>query len=156
MANWMNGVSESTFNAKSFSDSQISDREGTREASNVGGGWFGNGRAYSVVGIDANRIDGMRSAIRDYVQAIEGHLDGIEPLANANNAYKSEEVQRAVQEYVQKVKDYCKNLTSQLLAFSDKLGDVKSSWERATSEMSSTIGGASGSFDAGTKYTESQ
>ena len=156
MANWMNGVSESTFNAKSFSDSQISNREGTREASNVGGGWFGNGRAYSVVGIDANRIDGMRSAIRDYVQAIEGHLDGIEPLANANNAYKSEEVQRAVQEYVQKVKDYCKNLTSQLLAFSDKLGDVKSSWERATSEMSSTIGGASCSFDAGTKYTESQ
>ena len=127
MANWMNGVSESTFNAKSFSDSQISDREGTREASNVRHGWFGNGRAYSVVGIDANRIDGMRSAIRDYVQAIEGHLDGIEPLANANNAYKSEEVQRAVQEYVQKVKDYCKNLTSQLLAFSDKLGDVKSS-----------------------------
>lgn len=151
MANWVNGATESSFNAKSFSDQQISKREGSREVAG-----HTSASQYSVVGIDATKIDGMRSAIRDYVQAIESHLDGIEPLANANNAYKSDEVQKAVQEYVQKVKDYCKNLTSQLLAFSDKLGDVKNSWEKATSEMSSAIGGASGSFEAGTKYTENQ
>lgn len=155
MANWSNGASQSAFDAKTFTESTISNREGAREGSSAGGAGF-FGRSYSVVGIDASQVDTMRSAIRDYITAIQTHLDGIDPLTNANNAYKSEEVQQAVQEYVQKVKDYCKNLTSQLLAFSDKLGDVKKAWDTATAEMASTVSGAGGAFDAASAYTESQ
>lgn len=161
MANWTNEASQSGFDAKTFTTNTMSNRDVTREGANVSGGgflsgFFGGGNSYSVVGINATQVDIMRGAIRDYVSRIQGHLNQIRADATANNAYKSEEVQQAVETYVQKVKDYCMNLASQLLAFSDKLADVRKAWEAATANMASQVGSASGSFDAGTRYQDDQ
>lgn len=142
-------------------ESQISQRENSRTPANDATSIVNKavssltGEKYSVVGINVNQIDNMREAIRQYVSEIKNHLDGIEPLANADNAYKSEEVQRAVRDYISKVKQYCLNLTSQLLAFSDQLVEVKYAYLSKMSNIASDFNQKSTSFSEGTAYTES-
>ena len=147
------GWTASTFDANSYTTNQTSQREGSRTGLNVDGakrGLFGE----SVVGINVGKVDTMREAIRNYVDAIRQHLDGIEPLADANNAFRSEEVQKSVQNYINTVKTYCMNFTSQLLAFSDKLGDVKKAYQQNMQSLSSSINSTTSAFDAGTQYKE--
>lgn len=155
---WESQTTTSQFDAKSYATNQIAGREGVRSGaagSYDGGGWFGIGRQeYSIVGMDVTKVDSARAAISDYVAAIENHVSGIDALANANGAYKSDDVQAAVKTYVEKVKEYCVNLCSQMRAFSDKLADAKAIWESGTANIASTVQSSSGSFDAGTKYTE--
>lgn len=158
----------SDFDARSYTNNQIAGREGARSgaigSANTGGvgnllnfangSAWGNTGGYSIVGMDITKVDATRAAISDYVAAIENHVNGIDALADANNAYKSEEVQSAVRSYVEKVKEYCINLCSQLRAFSDKLADAKAAWESGAANIASTVSSGAGSFDAGTKYTE--
>lgn len=155
---WETQSATSDFDAKSYTNNQVAGREGQRSGAAGGyngGGWFGIGRQeYSIVGMDITKVDATRAAIADYVAGIENHVNGIDALADANNAYKSEEVQTAVRSYVEKVKEYCINLCSQLRAFSDKLADAKAAWESGSANIASTVSGSAGSFDAGTKYTE--
>lgn len=142
-------------------EQQISGREGSRTAAGetitgtINNGFLGIGRSeYSVVGINVNGIANMRTAIRNYVSEIETHIGNIEAAANANNAYRSEDVQNAVSIYIEKVKSYCINLVSQLLAFSDQLEEVKAAYMAKMSNISSNINGRTTSFSEGTKYTE--
>lgn len=155
---WETQSVTSDFDAKSYTNNQIAGREGVRgqaAGSYNGGGLFGWGKQeYSIVGMDITKVDATRSAIADYVAAIENHVNGIDALADANGAYKSDEVQSAVKAYVEKVKEYCINLCSQLRAFSDKLADAKAVWESGTANIASTVQGSAGSFDTGTRYTE--
>lgn len=151
-----NSSNWSTFDAKVATDTQISDRESGRSAATtaIGGaktGWFSS---YSVVGIQASEIPNMRDAIRNYVNGITTHLDNIEPLATADNAFKNEEVQTAVQTYIAAVKKYCMNLTTQLLAFSDKLQEVYEKYEENMRTMAGNIGDSTSSLNTGTTYTE--
>lgn len=152
----------SSFDAVNPATNQISQREGSRSAAGtiytgvVDNGFFGAGKKeYSVVGLNVAAIDGMREAIRNYVNEIKNHLDGIDPLANSSNAFRSDEVEQAIRVYISKVKDYCLNLTSQLLAFSDKLADVKSAYFGSMSSIASNINQQTTSFSEGTAYTES-
>ena len=79
---------------------------------------------YNLVGINANQIDDMRFAIRVYVENIETHLNQVLDFASDTYAFKGQYAE-AIKEYVQAVCDVVKSLTSQLLAFSDKLVEVK-------------------------------
>lgn len=155
---WESQTTTSQFDAKSYATNQIAGREGVRSGAAGaynGGGIFGWGKQeYSIVGMDITKVDSTRAAISDYVTAIENHVSGIDALANANSAYRSDDVQAAVKSYVEKVKEYCINLCSQLRAFSDKLADAKSVWESGTANIASTVSSSTGSFEAGTKYTE--
>ena len=164
---WESETASSSFNAENYTTNQIAGREGLRSGSVVSGvDRFGNNLArgfsnitglnlsYSIVGMDMTKVGAAREAISNYVAGIESHLNNIDALADANKAYKSEEVQAAVKSYIEKVKEYCINLCSQLRAFSDKLADASAAWERATSNMASTVQSNTGSFDAGTRYTE--
>lgn len=155
------GWGTSSFGAMDYTTNQISQREGSRVA--VGGrvsgvvsdGFMGFGRQeYSVVGMNATKIPAVRESIRSYVNAITTHLDKIEPLANANNAFRSEEVQKAISDYIVKVKEYCINLTSQLLAFSDKLADVQEAYNQNMSRLSGNINQQTTSFNGGQRYQE--
>lgn len=163
------GANWSTFDAKSYTDTQIGNRDAQRTGAgtvvggagkgNYSGGFLGTSwgakeSTYSVVGINVNEVDNMREAIRVYVQAIKDHLNGIEPLATADNAFKSEEVQKAVQDYITKVKEYCMNLVSQLLAFSDKLADVKNAWQANMDALAGNTSSSASSLDQGTAYQE--
>ena len=156
---WETSATQSAFDANAASTTMMSNRESNRSgAGNIaygsGGGLFKS--AYSVVGLNVGQVDSMRQAIRDYVSRIESRLRAIEPLADASNAFRSNDqvVEQAVTANIEKVKEYCVNLTSTLLAFSDKLGDVKNSWTAATQQMASNISADTSANDAATKYQE--
>ena len=174
MATWDATTSNSTFDAniaaQTAMDARSASRSGAAINSSFGatkGGIFGIGAkagqtaqsmgGYSIVGIDANRIPEMRDQIRNSVQAIQSHLDGIEAETNSSNAFRSDDIKNAVQQYVLSVKEYSKALISDLLAFSDKLQDVRNAWEQSTASYASESIGASttGMKDSATYYTES-
>ncbi len=157
---WETETTTSSFNAGSYTTNQIAAREGLRSGAtgsyNGGVTWLGGigAQEYSIVGMDITKVGATRAAISDYVAKIENHLNSIDALADASNAYRSEEVQAAVKSYIEKVKEYCINLCSQLRAFSDKLQDASAAWESGTANIASTVQSNTGSFDAGTRYTE--
>ena len=163
MANWEETTQATAIDTSAATVATTSAREATRSASSVGGGgnsffanFFGGGGGFSIVGIDANRVPEMREQIRNSVNAIQTHLDGIEAQTNSSNAFRSEEVKQAVENYVNSVKDYCKALISDLLAFSDKLQEVREAWERSTQNFASDSINASNESLAGaaTYYKE--
>lgn len=95
----------------------------------------------TVVGINVNEITNMRNAIRDYVSAIEDHLNNVKINADTTQAFKGEYA-TAVQEYVSAICEACKCVTSELLAFSDKLVDVQEAYQTRDTELKSSIGGS--------------
>lgn len=147
------GWATTNFDVNKDSDYLIDQRSGSRKQ--IGFNWDDQWQpTYSVVGINANKIDSVREAIRDYVNAIYAKVDEIDATAKSDSSFKSEEVRDALVNYVAKVKEWARNLTSDLLAFSDKLGDVKNMYIENMSKMSGTISDTSSSFDAGTEYKE--
>ena len=100
----------------------------------------------------------MREQIRSSIQSIQAHLDGIESQTNSANAFRSEEIKVAVEKYVDSVKEYSKALISDLLAFSDKLQEVREAWEQSTQSFASDSINSSvtGMADATTFYTETK
>lgn len=159
MANWNTETTKSEFDARRFTTDTIAGRTGreTGDSSISGrsnGLWGIGADGYDIVGINANKVEDMRQAIRDYVSAIEKYLDGVDPLASADGAFKGEAVQKAVATYITNCKEYCKNLTSNLLAFSDQIGEVKRQWLAAMDRMADSISTGSKSYGSSEHYTE--
>lgn len=176
MANWEATTQGSGFDANAAGTSAMATRGAQRSAASVGSGygyqeatgalWWATPEVpgqtaqsmggYSIVGIDATKVEPMREQIRTSVANIQGYLDGIEATANAANAFRSEEIVAAVQRYVDSVKEYSKALVSDLLAFSDKLKDVQEAWEASSQTFASdSINTTATSMsDATTYYTE--
>lgn len=161
---WTNASSSSTFNASSASAS-IMEGRGARDLT-AGSGLFDGismafgGSAsrsdYSIIGIKASQVEPMRAAIRTYVANIQSYLEDaiMNAEANMDTAFRGSALQDEVKTYLKKVKDYCNNLTSTLLAFSDKLADVSNAWLAATQAMSSNVSDATGAFSAGSAYKD--
>ena len=156
MADWTVSQQGTT----SYVDSQIGQREGSRNSNFGFGGnvWDINNTGLfgglDVVGINVDKIPSMREAIRTYVKGITDHLDKIDATANSDSAFKSESVKAAVRAYVEKVKEYSMNLVSQLLSFSDKLQDVSDSWAASTNTLGDNINTTASAFGVGSRYTE--
>lgn len=157
---WNTEGNWTTIDAGSYTNTQISDREAGRTGSGatIGGastgGWGPFRSSFSVVGIKVSEIPNMQEAIRVYVQGIKDHLDGITPLATADNAFRSESVQKAVEAYITKVKEYCMNLVSQLLAFSTKLQEVQEKYQAHMEALAGNIGDSTSSLNSGTTYSD--
>lgn len=165
MANWQTEASVSNFDAAGNTVNTIGDRSAQRGASGVGTHTTGhlwwkqdvsNLEQSSVVGIDAGQVSSMREAIRTYTDNIINYVNGLNPEANANVAFKGEKVQESLTNYMSQLKTYCVNLVSQLLAFSDKLADVEAQWTKAVESMSTTVGTTSSDFAVGSKYQDGQ
>lgn len=179
MGNWEARTKNSGFDANAAGTGAMSARDAQRSGANVnssfgyqpGVTWYnpftwGNqgvdGQTaqsmggYSIVGIDATKVDGMRNQIRTSVTAVQNYLDGIDATVDAAAAFRSEEIVTAVQGYVNSVKEYSKALISDLLAFSDKLQDVKEAWEASSQSFASDSidTNTSSMSDATTYYTE--
>lgn len=106
---------------------------------------------YNIVGININAIDEMRFAIRVYVENIESHLNSVQQDAMDTYAFKGQYA-NAISEYVQAVCDVVKSLTSQLLAFSDKLVDIKNAYQEKDVNLSSSINSAISNTQSGVNY----
>ncbi|MGE5456622.1 MAG: hypothetical protein ACM3O4_05950 [Ignavibacteriales bacterium] len=111
-------------------------------------------RGSSVIGINANEIPNMRSAIREYVKNLEAHLEKVVTDADTSGAFKGEYAS-AVTVYVSAIAEACKCVTSQLLAFSDQLKEVSDAYQAQDREMSQRIKDtAASTADQFTKYQE--
>lgn len=150
---WGKNLSATTnYDAISGTNKMMQSREGTRLK-------YGNQLLQpsqnGIVGINANQIPAMKKAIDDYVVAIKTHLNKINPTADANSAFKGEEVQKAVEEYVTNVKTYCFNLTSQLRAFEKKLDDIKATYDANKQTFAKNIRNDAGTVKnaAGSEFT---
>ena len=148
---WNVESSKSSFNASEYVTKTISERDSSRSTKQS---ISGSRSSYSIVGINAAQVPHMREAIKNYVESIQNHLNGFNAAAESNMAFKSSLVKTSVETYMVTLKEYCQNLTSQLIAFSDKLSEVYRTWVSATQDMAGTINMSSSSFNKGTKYTE--
>ena len=167
MANWVTETTASAFDSKQAINTAMTNRQGVREigsgvAGNTGNNVFlealtGVNTGFSLVGLSAAKIDTVRQTIRDQVSQIEAQLNNMDSAAETKGAFVSHDgsVETSVKAAVDNVKQYVINLTSGLLAFSDKLADVKNTWQTQTGAMAGNINTATGASDAGTKYTES-
>lgn len=111
-------------------------------------------RGSSVIGINANEIPNMRSAIREYVTALETHLEKVVTDADTSGAFKGEYAS-AVKVYVAAIAEACKCVTSQLLAFSDQLKEVSDAYIAQDQELSKRINDtAASTSEQFTRYQE--
>lgn len=95
-------------------------------------------RGSSVIGINANEIPNMRNAIREYVTALETHLEKVKTDADTSGAFRGEYAD-AVKIYVAAIAEACKCVTSQLLAFSDQLKEVSDAYAASDQALSQRI-----------------
>lgn len=113
------------------------------------------GSGISIVGMNITQASKMREAIATYCSGITTYINGFDATAEATGAFKSQQVNEALANYMGSVKTYCMNLVSQLLAFSDKLANVANQWQAAAGKMAEQINATSGdNFATGTAYTE--
>lgn len=165
MVNWVTEAITSSFDQNSAINTAMTDRQAVRETSagNTGNngasfGFLGVGgsEGLSLVGLSATKIDAVRDKIKDQVAQIEAQLNNMDSAADTKGAFVSHDgaVEVAVKAAIDNVKQYVINLTSGLVAFSDKLADVKNTWQNQTGTMATNIGEATGSNNAGTKYSE--
>lgn len=138
------------FNASGFVNETINRRQSAMTINGDSVNWIAG---VTVVGIDATKTPQMMTAINDYVMKVKKHLDGINPNASANKAFKGEELQKAVENYINRVKSYCFNLTSQLRAFSDKIADIQAAYNRNVQISAEDFTQMASVFEAGSEYT---
>ena len=111
---------------------------------------------YNLVGINANQVDDMRFAIRVYVENIESHLNQVVSEAEDTYAFKGQYAE-SIKEYIQAVCDVVKSLTSQLLAFSDKLVEVKEAYQERDINLTRTISSVASNTQSGVnRYEETK
>ena len=176
MANWETGSTGSSYNNMEALKNQISGRSRTDDLGFGGQGFeslsemaafddavssvpdfwnFVKGiKEYSVVGIDGSQISTMTGAIESYVSDIQ---QGLEDAINTTResikgGFRGGDVEKAVQDYMDKVKEYIFNLVSSLNLFVDKLNDVGNAWVAAQQSFGSSVNSSAGSFSAGTAY----
>lgn len=115
--------------------------------------FFKNGGT-TVVGINVNQIPAMKTAIREYVATVDSALDELKNY-DPTVAFKGEEIVLALKEYIDAVKEACSAITSNMLAFNDKLTEVQIAYEKKDSHTASQIkSSAESTRQAYTKYSE--
>ena len=124
---------------------------------NVGRPGSTESSGYDIIGIKAGKIENMRTEIQNYVNRVQNKLnDCLETNdKELSKAIRGSALESAVNAYINKVKLYCQNVTSDLLAFSDKLADVGNQWIAATSKMAGDIGTGTTNYAAGSTYQSS-
>lgn len=111
---------------------------------------------YSLLGINANSIDDMRFAIRIYVENLEAHLNSVKQEAMDTAAFRGQYANSII-EYVEAVCDVVKSLTSQLLAFSDKLVDIKEKYQEQDINLTRSISSVASNTSSGVnRYEETR
>ena len=114
--------------------------------------FFKNGS--TVVGINVNQIPAMKTAIRDYVSAIDtalAELKNYDPTV----AFKGEQLVPALTAYIDAVIETCGAIVSNMLAFNDQLTEVENAYKAKDDSSASTIKSyAESTRSAYTRYTE--
>ncbi len=140
----------SDFNAAQAVSNQINDRG--RSAFDMDAR---DGKSINVVGINATKVDEMIASIEDEIGKIFTHLEDIDPTADQSSAFldvTTGQVGPAVVEYIERVKEYCHNLVSDLRAFEDKLVDVREAYKANMEKMAGAINNNANNNSVGQEY----
>lgn len=159
MASFQDATTEkSTFAASSSFDTRISSREATREGGKgiptIG---FAGLSYLDLVGMNAPKAreaaDNMVGELNKTMKMIEGLTVDQSVL---DGAIKSDEVQKALKDYIDKEKSLLSAIVSDLKGLCDKLYEISKAWEKSTDSFGqNTISGAATSnfSDVTTGYT---
>ena len=92
----------------------------------------------SVIGINANKVDSMNSAIKDYVDNLEKHLEYLKEYVKTNNDLflKYDE---QLNNYVLDITKTCNVVTNKLIDLKVQLDDVKQEYENQNKPMSEQL-----------------
>lgn len=108
----------------------------------------------SYIGINGQKIPQMRNAIREYVNAIQSHLDKVVEDTSTVNAFHGDYA-GSVTDYVTAVKRICQDYTSKLLEFSDNLDKIAELYHSKDTEYAANIASTAKNASANsTAYTE--
>lgn len=105
---------------------------------------------YSVVGINAAKVQPAVDAIESYIKNIENKISEIKESADMNQFVKSDVIQTSVKNYIARVEEYCTNLTSNMRAFKDELVRAQQAWEAFAQGLSYSIEQDTNSTNVGT------
>ena len=92
----------------------------------------------SVIGINANKVDSMNSAIKDYVDNLEKHLEYLKEYIKTNNDLflKYDE---QINNYILDITNTCNVVTNKLIDLKVQLDDVKQEYENQNKPMSEQL-----------------
>lgn len=92
----------------------------------------------SVVGINANKVDSMNSAIKDYVDNLEKHLEYLKEYVKTNNDLflKYDE---QLNNYILDITNTCNVVTNKLNDLKVQLDDVKHEYENQNKPTSDQL-----------------
>lgn len=91
-----------------------------------------------VVGINGAEIPNMQTAIRNYIDELQRHLDTVKTNTSTTNAFKGQYAM-AVTEFVNAVCDACGCVISNLLEFNQRLDEVYAAYQAKDEQMASDI-----------------
>lgn len=92
----------------------------------------------SVIGINANKVDSMNSAIKDYVDNLEKHLEYLKEYIKTNNDLflKYDE---QINNYILDITNTCNVVTNKLNDLKVQLDDVKHEYENQNKPTSDQL-----------------
>lgn len=92
----------------------------------------------SVIGINANKVDSMNSAIKDYVDNLEKHLEYLKEYVKTNNDLflKYDE---QINNYILDITNTCNVVTNKLNDLKVQLDDVKHEYENQNKPTSDQL-----------------
>lgn len=119
-------------------------------ATNKAGDWFSSlvnnvqsqvgsfFKGSNVIGINANEVDNMRAAIKQYTTDLNSHLDQVKLDTDTSQAFKGEYA-AATREYVAAIVASCQSIITYLNKFSDQLKEVKDAYQAQDTQMAAKI-----------------
>lgn len=124
-------------------------------------GWAGTAvntasKGSTFVGMDYNKVDTIRQAIRDYVTTIQQIADYLNTDADPSKALKGDVV-GAVKTYLSAMKEEIDAFISTLKVYSDKMYEYAEAYKQSESNLTSDISDAASAASgvaSETEYTE--
>lgn len=107
---------------------------------------FWNIGATELAGMNVEKTDAMKAAIREYVESVNAVLAKLDTL-EANEAF-GHKIGAVVKDYVKSVKNACTALNSNLEAFSEDLTAIKQTYMAKADSMTSSINNTSSEMDS--------
>lgn len=94
---------------------------------------------YSIVGMDITKVQSAIDAIERYTNAIMECAVMFNEKANMNQSIKSEEIQRAVYEYIGRVERRCYEMCNTFSNFISDINNASNAWKTVEQIYSSQI-----------------
>lgn len=99
-----------------------------------------------ITGLEINKVKGMQSAIDNYVNGIQ---QALAPLNKADaRAAFGNQMNKAIEDFVMAVKGSCESLITNMQAFKEDLGKIKTAMEAKAQNVNSAVNSRSNDLNS--------